>query len=234
MLIGPDNVGGLHSRQFFQSPVPVKDFVVFVDDEGGNGKPLQDTVQYPFAIDEYLIRRFSLRDVFQRFDTADEGPTGTTDGRYGEPQPAAAVSQVGEKSFRFVGVFQQLRLGDAPVPFRDGFQGLIDDQIGQAGSFLRIKGAPVLIRPDHIFCRGLAQFFQSAVPVNHVVIETDDEGRDRRTFDDAEELLLAFALCQLCGHAFGDVLQGFNRTDELAAGVADQRGCEAKPAPFLA
>src|SRR5664280_61604 len=120
------------------------------------------------------------------------------------------------------------------MPFRYGFHGLVDNQIRHAGPLTGVESAPVLICTDHIFSRDLAQFFQSAVPVNHVVIKTDDEGRDRQPFDDAEDLLLAFVPRKFCDHAFGNILQGFNRTDNITVSLPNQRGREAQPAPLFA
>ena len=137
-------------------------------------------------------------------------------GRDGEAQPSAAHTQVGEEAFRLVSVLQQLRLGHSAVPFRDGLQGLVDEQIRQAGPLLGIEGLPVPVGADHFLGRKPAQFFEGPVPENHLVVQTDHEGGDGGTLDDAEELLLAFALRQFCYLAVRDVFQRFDGADELS------------------
>ena len=207
--------------------------MVLADDEGGNGEALDDAVEPLLAFDDLLLRLFALRDVFQGLDGSDERPPGAADGGDGEAQPAAALTQVGEESFRFVGVLQQLRSGHTAVPFRDGLQGLIDEQIRQAGPLLGVEGLPVPVGADHLLGRKPAEFFEGTVPVDHLVVESDHEGRDGRAFDDAEELLLAFSLRQFRCFAIGDVFQGFDGADDLAARIPDRRGRKPQPDPFF-
>jgi len=81
-------------------------------------------------------------------------------------QTPSIPPQFGEEIRCLVGFIDEMGFGIlVDIPFRDLVEGLLHEEIGQAGPLLAVKSPPVLTGADDIFGLDFAQLFQGLVPV---------------------------------------------------------------------
>jgi len=175
----------LDAGQLFQSAVPVENPMGAVDEKRRSGGAFEDRLQAFLAFPKRHFGEFSLRDVLQGLESADEVPLGVPEGRRGEPEPFPRRAEGGEEIRRLEGFLDEVRfLVFVAVPPGDLILQAVGDEVGHAGPFPAVKGPPVFPRSDDPVRREPAQFLKGPVPVKDPVVPADDEGGDGKAFQD--------------------------------------------------
>ncbi len=142
--------------------------------------------QFIMSPEQALFGHLSAGDIFQGFNSADKAAFGIADQGGGKMEPAALLTQFGEKIRRFVGLINEARFGILiEIPLRNLMESIIQKKIRQAGPFPAVKGPPMLIGADDFFGMDLTQLLKGTVPINQFVVFSDNKSGDGRAADTA-------------------------------------------------